>query len=273
MNTGIDCKGREWEEISLGRAKNIAQYRSGKLTALFRVKIKNDTTKNTWWLCKCDCGNLLVVRGVYITKEKSKSCGCTWIDSGRKNSGYVDLSGQQFGSLRVLSRAPGPKWTKKAYYKCLCSCGNECIAQGCELKSGHVRTCGCGIGLSRGEEKIKNILDNYNLKYIYNKVVFKDLITSGGGHGRYDFVLINSNNQPYRIIEFDGLQHYKQISFYYDKNVNANLEYTQTNDIIKNQYALDHNIPLVRIPYTELQHIDYNTIMGDKFLIKGNNNV
>ena len=51
-----------------------------------------------------------------------------------------------------------------------------------------------------------------------------------------------------------------------------NLEYTQANDQIKTQYALMHNIPLVRIPYTQLDHIDYNMIMGDKFLIKEGEN-
>lgn len=271
MKTGIDCKGRQWEEIPLGKAKNITNYKSGKLTAIFRVKIKNDITKNTWWLCKCDCGNLSVVRSAYIIKKMCKSCGCSWLESGRKNSGYVDLSGEHFGSLKVLERAPSPQWTKKAYYRCLCDCGNECIVQGCELKQGHTRTCGCGIGLSKGEQKIKNILDTYNLKYLYNKVVFKDLITSGGGYGRYDFVLIDSNNQPYRIIEFDGIQHYKATSFYYNESKKTKLEYTQANDIIKTQYALNHNIPLVRIPYTELQHIDYNMIMGNKFLIESEN--
>lgn len=272
MRTGIDYKGREWEEIPLGKAKDITGHTSGKLTALFRVKIKNDTTKNTWWLCQCNCGNLSVIRGSYILNESSKSCGCSWLESGRKNSNYVDLSGQHFGSLTVIERAPGPKWTKKAYYKCLCDCGHEFIAQGCELKSGHTRTCGCGIGLSQGEEKIKDILDAHNIKYLYNKVIFKDLITTGGGYGRYDFVLIDSNNNPYRIIEFDGSQHYNPTSFYYNTNKQKNLEYTQANDAIKTQYALNHNIPLVRIPYTQLQHIDYMTIMGDNFLIKKDDN-
>ena len=163
MRSGTDYRGNKWQEITLGRAKDIAGIKSGKLTALFRVARPNDTTKQTWWLCQCDCGNQVIIRSVYLLNGNSKSCGCSWIESGRKNSGYQDLSGQRFGSLTVLERAKGPQWSKKAYYKCLCDCGNETIAQGSELKSGHRRSCGCRIGLSAGEESIKNILDAENI--------------------------------------------------------------------------------------------------------------
>ena len=122
--------------------------------------------------------------------------------------------------------------------------------------------------MSSGEEKIKNILDEHNIQYLFNKVVFKDLITSGGGYGRYDFVLVDEQNKPYRLIEFDGVQHFKTNSIYNNLDKQWNLEYTQTNDKIKTQYALKHKIPLVRIPYTQLEHIDYEMIMGNKFLVK-----
>lgn len=45
------------------------------------------------------------------------------------------------------------------------------------------------------------------------------------------------------------------------------LEKRQAHDHIKNEYAKSHNIPLVRIPYTELDNISLDMIMGDKFLI------
>lgn len=36
----------------------------------------------------------------------------------------------------------------------------------------------------------------------------------------------------------------------------------------KNQYAIEHNIPLVRIPYTERDNITLDMLLGDKYLIK-----
>ena len=46
------------------------------------------------------------------------------------------------------------------------------------------------------------------------------------------------------------------------------LEQRQERDRIKNEYALSHNIPLVRIPYWERDNITLEMIMGDQYLIK-----
>ena len=35
----------------------------------------------------------------------------------------------------------------------------------------------------------------------------------------------------------------------------------------KNQYAFDHNIPLVRIPYKERDNITLDLLLGDKYLL------
>jgi len=45
------------------------------------------------------------------------------------------------------------------------------------------------------------------------------------------------------------------------------LEIIQQRDKEKNEYALSHNIPLVRIPYWERDNITLDMIMGDKYLI------
>ena len=37
---------------------------------------------------------------------------------------------------------------------------------------------------------------------------------------------------------------------------------------MKNEYALSHNIPLVRIPYWERDNITLEMILEDKYLIK-----
>jgi hypothetical protein len=61
---------------------------------------------------------------------------------------------------------------------------------------------------------------------------------------RYDF-----NVQDMVYLEYDGEQHFKP---YYrlvgDEGIKQ-LKRTQRNDKIKNQYCIDNNIPLIRIPY------------------------
>ena len=37
---------------------------------------------------------------------------------------------------------------------------------------------------------------------------------------------------------------------------------------MKNDYAFTHNIPLVRIPYWERDHITLEMILGDEYIIR-----
>ena len=54
---------------------------------------------------------------------------------------FVDLTGEKFGRLLVLSRVEN----KDGYvrYLCKCDCGNTIITRGTRLKSGGVKSCGC----------------------------------------------------------------------------------------------------------------------------------
>lgn len=53
----------------------------------------------------------------------------------------LDLAGKKFGRLKVLKEA-GRK-NGNITWECLCDCGKKTICIGSELKSGHVRSCGC----------------------------------------------------------------------------------------------------------------------------------
>lgn len=54
----------------------------------------------------------------------------------------LDLIHQRFSNCIVLSFY-GPSSSHKSQWKCLCDCGNEFIALGSELLSGHTKSCGC----------------------------------------------------------------------------------------------------------------------------------
>lgn len=54
---------------------------------------------------------------------------------------FIDLTGNIFGRLTVLSICHyKPNGT---YWNCLCECGNKSIVNGCKLKSGKTKSCGC----------------------------------------------------------------------------------------------------------------------------------
>ena len=56
----------------------------------------------------------------------------------------IDISGQKFGRLTVVSKAPrGARKNRRAVWNCLCDCGGEAVVGADALRSGHARSCGC----------------------------------------------------------------------------------------------------------------------------------
>ena len=120
----------------------------------------------------------------------------------------------------------------------------------------HTQSCGCMTSL--GESNIQKILQINNINF-KKQHCFKDFVYEDTQHHpRYDFYLPDYN----RLIEFDGKQHYE------DSQWNS-LDLQQQRDKLKNEYALQHNIPLVRIPYWERDNVTLEMILGDQYLIKG----
>lgn len=54
--------------------KNEVGNKYGCLLVLERAENTNDGTAQ--WLCQCDCGNTIIVRGTLLRNEQVKSCGC-----------------------------------------------------------------------------------------------------------------------------------------------------------------------------------------------------
>jgi len=77
----------------------------------------------------------------------------------------IDLVGKKFGRLTVLAydrtehvRHPASE-RHVAYWKCRCSCGNECSVMGRRLRTGATRSCGCLLHerLVRGPRRRKRM--------------------------------------------------------------------------------------------------------------------
>lgn len=105
----------------------------GRLTALHK-------TTGTKWLCKCDCGNEKEVEKGGLTSGRTRSCGCLRQEVTSQRF-LKDYTGQQFGKLLVLERAPSRG--NNSYWLCQCECGNQKEIYGKSLQCGDVRSCGC----------------------------------------------------------------------------------------------------------------------------------
>lgn len=66
-----------------------------------------------------------------------------------------ELTGQQFGRLTVLHREP-MNWTRRAFYRCLCACGTECVKMAKYLRNGDTSSCGCAQREMRARGNVKH---------------------------------------------------------------------------------------------------------------------
>ena len=216
--------------------KDITNQRFGRLVAL-----KN--THNGYWQCQCDCGNICEVKGSALRSGNTQSCGClhkeTFIHS-------TNLIGQRFGKLVVLEQTD-KRINNNIVWKCKCDCGGYKEVYTSLLTQNKVKSCGCLI--SYGEEKIKNILIKNNIPFEMQKTFDTCIFPNTKAKAKFDFYV----NQSY-LIEFDGKQHYGIGGWGEDfTQIKARDEY-------KNQWCKKNNIPLIRIPYTEIDNIDLEMI-------------
>lgn len=258
----------------MGKMKDLTGQRFGKLLVI-ECAGKLDG-RRYWWKCKCDCGNEKIIRGASLTSGNSTSCGCNtkiqlqqYLQKKTENS-KIPI-GTRFGKLVVIKDIGFKEISlnhKRRCYECQCDCGNTCIVDNNTLKSLRKLSCGKCSG-SQGELKIQALLDKANIIYNYD-CQLPELTQNCGRKLRFDFIIYNKDNQISRIIEFDGKQHEGMIYNTWTKT-NEEIKDLLERDVIKNKFCIEHNIPLVRIPYNKLQSLTLDDLLGDNFLIKGDN--
>ena len=214
--------------------------------------------KEWYWKCRCECGNECEVSGGSLRAGRTKSCGCLKKESDKKPKGNViDLVGQKFNKLTVIKR-DGSDNRGEARWICECECGNQITVLSSNLRSGHTTSCGCECR-SRGELAIAKLLTENNISFEQEVSMFK---FANGTNARFDFYVDNKY-----LIEYDGETHYQyNLHGWHNKE---QLQAQQERDVIKNQWCIDNNIPLIRIPYTHLNelNIDDLKLETSKFLI------
>lgn len=107
-----------------------------KFNSLYVVKFLERKNNNTYWLCKCDCGNDYISTSRSLVNKGVKSCGCR-----NGESRIINITGQKFGRLLVIG-INGRKHGE-ALWKCKCDCGNYVDVNGYALRNGITQSCGC----------------------------------------------------------------------------------------------------------------------------------
>ena len=209
----------------------------------------NSSDGRARWICQCKCGNTVTVLGSNLRNGKTKSCGCYQKEQTSKAS-TINLIGKTIGNFTILDSIQGTKNNERHKWRCRCNlCGNENV----EISTSNIYSqysCGCSIS-SKGERKIREILDELQIQYIQEKR-FNDCRFDNGYLARFDFYLPVYNT----IIEYDGKQHSIQGNGNFDNN--EKFQTTQEHDNLKTKYCQDKNIKLIRIPF-----YDYNKLNVD----------
>ena len=156
--------------------------------------------------------------------------------------------GNRYGKLVVVEYAYSQN--NRAYWKCLCDCGNYLIVQAPHLRTGNTQSCGKCSRLSIGEEKIREYLEQNNISHSresrFSACRDKQPLP-------FDFALYK-NDELTCLIEYQGEQHYGATGGWSNED---HTSYIQKHDEIKRRWAKENDIPLIEIPYWEYENIDY----------------
>jgi hypothetical protein len=104
---------------------------------------KKYASGNTWWLCRCECGNMTTIISFSLCRSGggTRSCGCLHREVTSATH-LRDLTGQRFGRLLVLE-ITAERTNKEVRWLCVCDCGQrKTIISSC-LVTGSTQSCGC----------------------------------------------------------------------------------------------------------------------------------
>ena len=216
--------------------------------------------------CMCCNKTTRIVKNNQLKHISQKCQSCCLAERNQQGVKPINI-GDRFGKLVVTGDGGFIKQNngKNRHYSiCTCDCGTtNFLVRDNSLKTGNTTSCGCI--LSKGEDEIKQVLLQNNIKF-KTDYPFQELTDYCNRKLRFDFIIYNDDNSINRFVEFDGNQHLTGMwggSW-------SNLEDFQTiheRDLLKNNFCLDNNYTLVRIPYHKINHITIEDIMGTKYII------
>lgn len=127
----------------MSKRKDLSGERFGYLTVL--GKAEQLQGRYYTWLCRCDCGNEIIVSTKNLTSHVTTHCGCRAKELVNAHIQPKNRTGERYGALTAL-RMVG-KTEKGAFlWECECECGNHITVPAKRLKNREIKDCGCGRG-------------------------------------------------------------------------------------------------------------------------------
>ena len=255
------CGCLQKKKTSEARFINETNKTYGRLTVLERDNdyITPSGNRSVMWKCLCECGNTTKVHADSLRRGLTTSCGCFHKEqvANRCNDKYLNKT---FHYITVLDKLPEHrKSSNESLWKCKCNlCEKEFI-----LPTGGLKTqisCGC-LKDSYGVSVIKALLTNNKFLFETEKIFDTCIFEDSSKKARFDFFVNNSY-----VIEYDGEQHF---SYSGGWNTKEQMLATQKRDEIKNRWCKNNNIPIIRIPYWEINNLTIDDLsLNSRFLLQ-----
>lgn len=132
--------------------KDETGNRYGRLEVLSYHSRSEGKAQHPRFLCKCDCGNEVVVLGTNLRRNHTTSCGCVQIEKSREGIDKwretfepTEEIGRTYGRVTVDSFAGWIRPDKREYristWNCTCSCGTKVVKRREALQD--YSSCGC----------------------------------------------------------------------------------------------------------------------------------
>lgn len=133
---------------------DVVGNRYGMLVVKEITKPKNSKSR---CIADCDCGNQVEVNIANLKSGNTVTCGCSHNGMSHRN---IDITGNRYGRLVVVSRATSTK--NRTRWFCQCDCGGTCLSTGKTLRQGKKKSCGC-IKREQSREHVKVLHENRTL--------------------------------------------------------------------------------------------------------------
>lgn len=100
-----------------------------------------------------------------------------------------------------------------------------------------------------------SLLDEFDIQY---KTQY--IISDFSPYARFDFAIFKEDGSLFKLIEFDGEQHFNPVDFFGGEE---KFKIQQERDNNKNEYCKNNNIPLLRIPYSDYDKLDIYYLLNN----------
>ncbi len=100
-------------QFTMPKFNDVTGQRFGKLTV---ISLYSRASRNPWrqtkWLCKCDCGNEIVVQQGNLHTGNTKGCGCLRVEN---NGAFIPNKNRLYNSWRAMKYRCNSKSSNRYY--------------------------------------------------------------------------------------------------------------------------------------------------------------